>query len=160
MMLLTCALQEGGVITNQATPQPIREKSYTLGRSYDTASGRVVTMTTRDETSDITMTSGCIEKVMSETSRLSIGDDVITGGLLITIPEVKTPTSPLEPAPSVYDIRGDVISGVETGAGGSRMLEGGDSGICLHSPLLHLSPAPALGHLTGRMSPSIARVVC
>ncbi|XP_078138472.1 protein 4.1-like [Centroberyx gerrardi] len=93
------ATEEGGVLVNRAPPQPtslqlsqshdgspgrqpIREKSYTLGRSYDTASGRVVTMTTKNigEDSDVTMT--------------TTSDDVIIAGPLITIREVKTPTSP------------------------------------------------------------------
>ncbi|XP_036934944.1 band 4.1-like protein 3a isoform X3 [Acanthopagrus latus] len=52
---------EGGVMTNQYPPQPIREKSCTVGRSYDTASGRVVTMTSIDDSSDVTMTTKNIE---------------------------------------------------------------------------------------------------
>lgn len=77
-MLLTCTLQEGGVKSNQ-TPT-VREKSYTVGRIYDTMSGRVVTMTTRGDVSDVAAST----RVTGERP-------------LITICEVKTPTSPSEP---------------------------------------------------------------
>ncbi|XP_075941373.1 band 4.1-like protein 3 isoform X8 [Anarhichas minor] len=79
---------EGGFIANRAPPQPIREKSYTVGRSYDTASGRVVTMTITDDSSDVTVTT--VRTGMSRPVRiipLSTADDVITGGPLITIRE-------------------------------------------------------------------------
>ncbi|KAI4791552.1 hypothetical protein KUCAC02_033938 [Chaenocephalus aceratus] len=79
-MLLTCALQEGGLTGHQAPPpQPIREKSYTLGRSYDTSSGMVVTMVT------------------TENRR----EDVIAGRPLITICEGKTP-----PCDIICDVTG------------------------------------------------------
>nr|XP_040025551.1 band 4.1-like protein 3 isoform X10 [Gasterosteus aculeatus aculeatus] len=52
---------EGGFIVNQAPPQLIREKSYTVGQSYDTASGRVVTMTMTDGSSDVTTTTASME---------------------------------------------------------------------------------------------------
>ncbi|XP_073344375.1 band 4.1-like protein 3a [Pagrus major] len=154
---------EGGVMTNQYPPQPIREKSYTVGRSYDTASGRVVTMTTSDDSSDVTMTTGTIE--MDRQVRiipLSSADDVITGGPLITICEVKTPTSPSEQLPGICDIISDVFTGDDTRGGGTRA--------SVISPLtprlrpksppdeLNLSPTPSPGHLTGRMSPSMVRV--
>lgn len=163
-MFLTCALQEGGVMTNQYPPQPIREKGYTVGRSYDTASGRVITMTTIDDSSDVTMTTGIIE--MDRQVRilpLSSADDVITGGPLITICEVKTPTSPLEQPPGVCDIISDVFSEDDTRGGGARA-----SAISPLTPVLprkspldelNLSPTPLPGPLTGRTSPSMARVV-
>ncbi|XP_077952622.1 protein 4.1 isoform X32 [Gasterosteus aculeatus] len=53
--------EEGGFIVNQAPPQLIREKSYTVGQSYDTASGRVVTMTMTDGSSDVTTTTASME---------------------------------------------------------------------------------------------------
>ncbi|XP_031696744.1 band 4.1-like protein 3 isoform X3 [Anarrhichthys ocellatus] len=144
---------EGGFIANQASPQPIREKSYTVGRSYDTASGRVVTMTITDDSSDVIVTT--VRTGMSRPVRiipLSTADDVITGGPLITIREVKTPTSPSEPP-----INSDLIR------------RGGASVISPLTPLLppkppldelSLSPAPSPGHLTGRTSPSITGLVC
>lgn len=199
--------------------QPIREKSYTLGQSYDTASGRVVTMMTKNtavDRFDFTMTTTRVDKVVSmESGRrvkeqvkiipLSSMDDVITGGHLITIEEVKTPTSPSDP-PSAehttaaevicvptsvtheYDNTGGFISGrtssiEETGRGGARTLdflgdrESGISPLTPISPFTPLSPlspflppkspsdewhltlAPPLGHLSGRTSPSMARVV-
>ncbi|KAM8822642.1 band 4.1-like protein 3a isoform 4-T4 [Spinachia spinachia] len=52
---------EGGFIVNRAPPQLIREKSYTVGQSYDTASGRVVTMTMTNNSSDDTMTTASME---------------------------------------------------------------------------------------------------
>ncbi|XP_030253762.1 protein 4.1-like isoform X3 [Sparus aurata] len=154
---------EGGVMTNQYPPQPIREKGYTVGRSYDTASGRVITMTTIDDSSDVTMTTGIIE--MDRQVRilpLSSADDVITGGPLITICEVKTPTSPLEQPPGVCDIISDVFSEDDTRGGGARA-----SAISPLTPVLprkspldelNLSPTPLPGPLTGRTSPSMARV--
>ncbi|XP_068593232.1 band 4.1-like protein 3a isoform X1 [Cebidichthys violaceus] len=139
--------EEDGFIANRAPPQPIREKSYTVGRSYDTASGRVVTMTITNDSSDVTVTTACTE--MGRPVRIIplSHDDVITGGPLITIQEVKTPTSPSEPP-----ITSDLIRG------------GGASVISPLTPLfppkpsldeLSLSPAPSSGHLTGRTSPSI-----
>ncbi|KAK9527369.1 hypothetical protein VZT92_013938 [Zoarces viviparus] len=139
---------EGGFIANRAPPQPIRKNSYTVGRSYDTASGRVVTMTITDDISDVTVTT--VRRGMNRPVRiipLSTADDVITGGPLITIREVKTPTSPSEPP-----INSDLIR------------RGGASVISRLTPLLppkppldelSLSPAPSPGHLTGRTSPSI-----
>uniref|UniRef100_A0A7N9AMP3 Erythrocyte membrane protein band 4.1-like 3a n=1 Tax=Mastacembelus armatus TaxID=205130 RepID=A0A7N9AMP3_9TELE len=62
---------------------------YTVGRSYDTTSGKVVTMTTRDESSDITVT------------KTSFETGITPGGPLITIREVKTPTSPSESPSSI-----------------------------------------------------------
>ncbi|XP_035854065.1 band 4.1-like protein 3 isoform X2 [Sander lucioperca] len=123
--------EEGG-ITNRAPPQPIREKSYTVGRSYDTASGKVVTVTTADN-------------VQVCVIPLSTADDVITRGPLVTIQEVKTPTSPSEPPPSAWD--GDVIGGVGASVPPKFALDE-----------LRLSPAPSAGHLTGRKSPVSPRV--
>lgn len=172
-MLLICALQEGGFITNQASPQPIREKGYTVGRSYDTASGRVVTMTTSDDSPNVTMPTASIDTGRQvRIIPLSTVDDVITGGPLITIREVKTPTSPSEPPPGVCDIISDVISEVDTREGGARSLDLQGGKAYRSSPLtpvlppkspldkLNLSPAPSPGHLSGRTSPSMARVVC
>ncbi|XP_036934949.1 band 4.1-like protein 3a isoform X8 [Acanthopagrus latus] len=154
---------EGGVMTNQYPPQPIREKSCTVGRSYDTASGRVVTMTSIDDSSDVTMTTKNIE--MDRQVRilpLSSADDVITGGPLITICEVKTPTSPLEQQPGVCDIISDVFSEDDTRGGGARasVISPLTPFLPRKSPLdeLNLSPTPLPGHLTGRTSPSMARV--
>ncbi|XP_056220714.1 band 4.1-like protein 3 isoform X2 [Seriola aureovittata] len=153
--------EEGGVITNQAPPQPIREKSYTVGRSYDTTSGRIVTMTTKDDNSHITMT-GIEMGRQVRVIPLSTADDVITEGPLITIREVKTPTSPLDPAPDLCGVISDVVSA--TSEGGARWLDRQGGGACVMLPLtpllgpkspvdkLNLSPAPI------RKSPSMARV--
>ncbi|XP_041816975.1 band 4.1-like protein 3a [Chelmon rostratus] len=162
--------EESGIITNLVLPQPIREKSYTVGRSYDTTSGRVITMTTRDDSSDVTTTTGSIEMDMQvRIIPLSTADDVITGGPLITIREVKTPTSPSELPLGVSDFINDVTSGNDTRGGGVRSLDlhgGGASVIsCLTPPVppkspldeSNPSPAPSPG-LTGRTSPSFSRV--
>ncbi|XP_069368072.1 band 4.1-like protein 3a isoform X3 [Paralichthys olivaceus] len=147
--------EEGGVITNQRSPQPIREKSYTVGRSYDTTSGRTVTMTTRDNSSDVAMTPSIDLDRQVRVIPLSAADDVITGGSLMTICEVKTPISPSEPLSTICV----VIS--ETGGSGVRALDPRGAGGSVMTPLLHprspveelnLSPAPS------RKSPSMARV--
>ncbi|TDG95935.1 hypothetical protein EPR50_G00243670 [Perca flavescens] len=128
--------EEGG-ITNRAPPQPIREKSYAVGRSYDTASGKVVTVTTADN-------------LQVRVIPLSTTDDVITGGPLVTIQEVKTPTSPAETPPGAW-ASGDVIGDVIGGGGASVPPK-----VALDE--LRLSPAPSAGHLTGRKSPVSPRV--
>ncbi|XP_038566981.1 band 4.1-like protein 3 isoform X2 [Micropterus salmoides] len=163
----------GVVITNRAPPQPIREKTYTVGRCYDTASGRVITMTTTDDHSDVIMTTGSIETSgQVRIIPLSNTDDVITGGPLITIREVKTPTSPSEPPSAICDFTSDVICADDTRRGGSRSLDLHGGGASLISPLtplllpksplgeLNLSPTLTPGPMTGRTSPSMARVVC
>ncbi|XP_018542464.1 band 4.1-like protein 3 isoform X3 [Lates calcarifer] len=151
--------EEGGVTTNQA--QPIREKSYTVGRSYDTTSGRIITMTTSDDSLDVAMIPSAEVGRQVRVIPLSTADDVITGGPLITIREVKTPTSPLEPSPSLCGILNDVIG--ETRGVGAKLLdqEGGAAVMPPLTPLLHpkspvdeLSLSPALS----RKSPSMARV--
>ncbi|XP_060920543.1 band 4.1-like protein 3 isoform X2 [Labrus mixtus] len=143
----------GGVISSQCSPQPMREKSYTVGRSYDTASGRVITMLSCD--SNVTMTTGSIAMAKQFTIiPLSPTDDVIIGGPLIAIKEVKTPTSPSEPAPGVSDIISDVRVSDTGGVGGGAYLS------ARKSPLdeLNLSTSLSPDHLTGRMSPSMVRV--
>ncbi|XP_026148599.1 band 4.1-like protein 3 [Mastacembelus armatus] len=135
--------EEGGV--NQASFEPVRERSYTVGRSYDTTSGKVVTMTTRDESSDITVT------------KTSFETGITPGGPLITIREVKTPTSPSESPSSICDVISD-----KTGVGAKILdLSPGKASVSPLTPLLrpksplddlNLSPSP------GRKSPSMARV--
>ncbi|XP_054863037.1 band 4.1-like protein 3a isoform X2 [Amphiprion ocellaris] len=137
--------EEGGVTANPAPFQPIREKSYTVGRSYDTTSGRVVAMTTTDDRSNGTVMSERVGPQV-QTAPVSTADDVITGGPLITIHEVKTPTSPSELPPSICDI----ISVAKTSRATSLDLCGG--GVSVMSPVSPLSPA------LGRMSPCVARV--
>ncbi|XP_078100450.1 protein 4.1-like [Sander vitreus] len=121
-------------IKNRSPPQPIREKSYAVGRSYDTASGKVVAVTTADN-------------LQVRVIPLSTADDVIIGGPLVTIQEVKTPTSPSEPPPGASDISGDVIGGGGAFVAPKFVLDE-----------LRLSPAPSAGHLTGRKSPVSPRV--
>ncbi|XP_077952595.1 band 4.1-like protein 3 isoform X5 [Gasterosteus aculeatus] len=90
--------EEGGFIVNQAPPQLIREKSYTVGQSYDTASGRVVTMTMTDGSSDVTTTTASME--MGRQVRiipLSTTDHVIAGGPLITIRKPKPTFDEMSP---------------------------------------------------------------
>ncbi|XP_071340281.1 protein 4.1-like isoform X2 [Trachinotus anak] len=161
LLLDNSPTEEGRVTTNQAPTQPIREKSYTVGRSYDTTSGRIVTMTTRDDSSHVTMTNTEIGRQV-RVIPLSTIDNVITDGPLITICEVKTPTSPSEQPPGFCGIINDVIN--ETRECGARVLElqGGGASVMSHltphlgpkSPVdeLNLSPAPS------RKSPSMARV--
>lgn len=135
-MLLTCALQESGVITNQASLQPITEKSHITGRSYYTGTGADMAVTTKDDSSDVAMATGRFET-----------------GKPVTIGAVKIPTSPLEPMPGFSD----VISGDDIRGGEVRMLD-----LPPVSPpdKLSLSPAPLSCPLGRRTSPSVARVVC
>lgn len=136
-------------MTNQVPPHPVRKNSYTVGRSYDTMSGRVVTMTTRTDNSDVTVTT-----MNTETG-------VIGGGPLITIREVKTPTSPCEPVPSVCGI---IIC--ETGGRMARTLDLGGSVVSVMAPQSPLLPPKSpldelnLSSAPGRKSPSPVRVVC
>lgn len=156
LMLLTCPLQEGEFITNQAPPQPITEKSYTVGQSYDTTSGRIVALTTRDDSSHVTMTSTEMGRQV-RVIPLSTDDDVITERPLIMIREVKTPTSPTEPSPGLCGVSS------EAREGGVLDLQGRETSVMStlpppHSPKsyldeLSLSPGPT------RESPSMARVV-
>ncbi|XP_034427944.1 band 4.1-like protein 3a isoform X2 [Hippoglossus hippoglossus] len=147
--------EEGGVITNQQSPQPIKEKSYTVGRSYDTTSGRTVTMTSKDNSSDVAMTPSIEMDRHVRVIPLSTADDVITGGSLTTICEVKTPISPSESLSTVCA----VIS--ETGGSGVRALDPRGAVGLEMTPLLH--PKSPVGELnlspaTSRKSPSTARV--
>ncbi|CAB1439670.1 unnamed protein product [Pleuronectes platessa] len=101
-------------------------------------------MTSKDNSSDVAMTPSI------ETDRhlpLSTADDVIAGGALTTICEVKTPASPAEPLSTVMS---------ETGGSGVRALS------WEMPPLLHpRSPVgePNLSPASSRKSPSTARVV-
>ncbi|CAN9506201.1 unnamed protein product [Ophioblennius macclurei] len=82
--------------------EPIEERSYTVGRSYDTASGSVLTMTTRGDDSDVTIA----------TERL----DVYRVGPMITICEVKTPMSPVcndVGNPGALDLWGDGVTSLK-----------------------------------------------
>ncbi|XP_060949798.1 band 4.1-like protein 3a [Limanda limanda] len=147
--------EEGGVITNQQSPQPIREKSYTVGRSYDTSSGRTVTMTSKDNSSAVAMTTSVETDRQLRVIPLSTADDVITGGALTTICEVKTPTSPSEPLSSVCSVMS------ETGGSGVRALDPRGALGWERPPLLHpRSPVggPNLSPASSRKSPSAARV--
>ncbi|XP_047205567.1 band 4.1-like protein 3a isoform X3 [Girardinichthys multiradiatus] len=127
----------GGFVANQAAAQ-----HHTMGRSYDTTTGRVLSMLTED---DVTMTTASVK--LSHLDRcipVCATDDVITGGPLGTLHEVKTPTSPLESLPAVYDVT-------------SR--DGG--GVFVMSSLAPLTlPKSPLGGLgpTPRASPSTTRL--
>ncbi|KAM4543512.1 band 4.1-like protein 3 isoform 2-T2 [Fundulus diaphanus] len=127
----------GGLMTNQAAAQPIRDEHYTVGRSYDTTTGRVHSLLDED---DVTMPPAGIRPAhFDRTIPVSATDDVITVGPLVTICEVKTPTSPLEPRAAVCD----VICASESSRDGG--------GVFMMSSLGGSSPAP-------RASPSMARV--
>lgn len=162
-MSLTCSLQEGGIKTNQAPPPLVKEKSYAVGRSYYTDSGKVITMTTGDNTSNVALATGSFETTR-QVSLTCTTDDVTTEGTLMTIHEVMTPTSPMERPHGVCDVVSNVISGGEPIGDGFRCLEvpgGAASTIPPLTPLLpqtsvvdKLRPTPSPGHQTGRTSPS------
>ncbi|XP_029385495.1 band 4.1-like protein 3a [Echeneis naucrates] len=141
--------EEGVGKTNQASPQPIREKSYTVGRSYDTTSGRIVTMTNKDDNFQITKTRTEIDR-QSRVIPLSTADD-ITEGPLMMIREVKTPTFPYEASHNFC------------GAGARFLdLQGGGASVT-SSPSPLLGPKLPVDELSpdidpGRKSPSVARV--
>uniref|UniRef100_A0A3Q0T0U1 Erythrocyte membrane protein band 4.1 like 3 n=1 Tax=Amphilophus citrinellus TaxID=61819 RepID=A0A3Q0T0U1_AMPCI len=163
LMLLTCTLQEGGFMTNQAPPQPFKKKSYTVGRSYCTASGKVFTMTILDDISDATVTTASVEphqKVRRFSQ--STTDEELPGKPLISIPEVKTQTSTLELLPRVCDVSRDIISVAETRRGGSKTLELGGGKVSVKSSLsLPTPPTSSLDKLSpSRISPSLSAVVC
>ncbi|XP_069576280.1 protein 4.1-like isoform X2 [Brachyistius frenatus] len=153
--------EEGGVMTDQPPPEPIREKSYTVGRSYDTASGRVFTMTSGDD-SDVPVTTACLKAGQQVHMVPVSSDDVITGGPLNTICEVKTPTSPLEQPPSVCDAISDVIFVAEINGGGARTVDLREGGVSVMSSLSALplpkSSVDELSPVPSRISPSMARV--
>ncbi|XP_041670604.1 band 4.1-like protein 3 [Cheilinus undulatus] len=148
----------GGAISNQSSPQPMKEKSYTVGRSYDTASGRVITMTIDNDGSDVTMTTGSFDLPRQvRIIPLSPTDDVITGQPL------KILTPPLEASPGFGDVISDVIGVSGISGGGARSLDllGARASLSApKSPLeeLNLSPSLSPSHLTGRTSPSMVRV--
>lgn len=166
-MLLTCALQEVRVITNQAPPHPIREESYTVGRSSYSASGRVVTMTTRDNSSDVTLATGSVDTDRQVRLIPLCTNDAITQGPLITIHEVKTPISPFEPLHGACDVISDVISDDDTRGGGVRNLDVPGAVTSVIPPFTSfLLPKSSLDELNlsltplpGWTSPSKARVV-
>lgn len=137
-------------MTNQARPQPFKKKSYTVGQTYCTVSGRVFTMTIMDDSSDATMTTASV-KPRQQAQRISqlTADDDITEGPLIAIPEVKTPTSPLDLPP--VDNR-QMIS----------VAEGLDfCGVSVKSfPATPTSSLDKPISISGRKSPLMAAVVC
>lgn len=149
-MLHTCALQEGGVLSDRAPPQPVRQ-TYTVGQSYYTSSGRVVTMTTTDSTLAVSMDTGWLGRQVKG-PLLCTADDVATGGRLVPIGEVKTLTSPPEqPARLGHGVRG-VSGGEAFQGGGPASLRGGAASLLLpRTPPDKLSPTH---------SPSTASVVC
>lgn len=141
-MLHTCAPQEGGVRAEQAPPRPV--KGRTEGQSYDTASGRVVAVTSGDNCFTVAMETDWGGRQVRGVP-LPTADDLVAGGGLTTIAEVKTPTSPVEPGagPGACAAARDV-----TGGGGAPPL--------LPSGLPdQLKPTYAPAHL----SPSMTDVV-
>ncbi|KAM6953740.1 band 4.1-like protein 3a [Aplochiton taeniatus] len=150
--------------------EPIKDKTYTLGRSYDTCSGKIVTMTTKTKDGG----NGGIAGVATSTRGLEqpstmLKDLPVTLGYdspLITIREAPTPSSPSQPGPLALGL-GSTVRG---GAPDRKMLD--TSTVRLISPLnperapltpltprtplaeLHLSPAtPWSGHMI-KTSPS------
>ncbi|XP_028288592.1 band 4.1-like protein 3a isoform X2 [Parambassis ranga] len=148
--------EEGWIMTSQAPPHSLRGKSYTVGKSYDTASGMVFTMATGGHFSDVTMTTANIkESQQLRVIPVSTAEDVTRGGPLTTIREVKTPTSPSEPPPSVSD-----ISTAATNGGKANILD-----LCGVSVMSSMAPAPTPKSPLDdsnpgpfRTSPSMARV--
>lgn len=144
-------------MTNQTgSPQPIRQKSYTVGRSYDTASGRVVSLRTDDIVAVTTVAPG--NSVPMTTASFQVGqkmsliplsatDDVITERPLMTICEVKTPTSPHEPVLDVFRTPGT-----------EPLVQSGGK-VSLTPPTLPKSPLDGLSPAPSRSSPSLTRVV-
>lgn len=120
-------------MTSQAPSHTHRRKSLTVGRSYDTASGRVLTMATGGHVSDVTMTTANIkESQQLRVIPVSTEEDVTRGGPLTTIREVKTPTSPSEPPPSLSD-----ISTAATNGGKANILD-----LCGVSVMSSMAPTP------------------
>ncbi|XP_061522039.1 protein 4.1-like isoform X3 [Phycodurus eques] len=78
--------QQGGATVKQEPTQTIKEKSITLGWSYDTTSGSVVTIT-----NNVTMANSNMRKVTLVRGRLSTGEDVITGGMSSLISQAQIP---------------------------------------------------------------------
>ncbi|XP_077410810.1 uncharacterized protein LOC144040478 isoform X3 [Vanacampus margaritifer] len=70
----------------QEPPQPIKERSITLGRSYDITPGSIVTIN-----NNVTTETFNTKKVTLVRGRMSTGDDVITGGRSSLISQVETP---------------------------------------------------------------------
>lgn len=145
LMLYTCTLQEGGVLTDRAPPHPVKQKTYTVGQSYYTASGRVVTMTTTDNSFAVTMDTGWLGRQV-EAPPVYTTDGVMTGGRLVPIREAKTPPSGLEPPPS-------------NGEGFHGRRGGGESLLLPRAPPGELSPTHSPAPLSGGTSPSVASVV-
>ncbi|XP_061522038.1 band 4.1-like protein 3 isoform X2 [Phycodurus eques] len=77
---------QGGATVKQEPTQTIKEKSITLGWSYDTTSGSVVTIT-----NNVTMANSNMRKVTLVRGRLSTGEDVITGGMSSLISQAQIP---------------------------------------------------------------------
>lgn len=149
-MLPTCALQEGGVIAERAPPHPVKQKTYTVGQSYYTASGRVATMTTTDKSLAVTMDTGWLGRPVRSLP-LCTTDDVPLGGRLVPIGEVKTPTSPPELPHGVHDVSGGDDFQGDCGGAASLLVP--------RAPPDKLSPTHSPGHLSDRTSPSMASVV-
>lgn len=154
LMLPTCALQEGGVIAERAPPHPVKQKTYTVGQSYYTASGRVATMTTTDKSLAVTMDTGWLGRPVRGPP-LCTTDDVPLGGRLVPIGEVKTPTSPPGLPPGV----GHGVHDVSGGDGFQGDCGGAASLLVPRAPPDKLSPTHSPGHLSDRTSPSMASVV-
>lgn len=131
-------------MTNQAPPRPFKKKSYTVGQTYCTVSGRVFTMTIMDDSSDATMTTASVKpcQQVQHISQLTADDD---------IPEVKTPTSPSD-LPAV-DNRQTISVAEGLDFCGAR--------VSVKSfPATPTSSLDKLSPISGRKSPFMAAVVC
>lgn len=135
-------------MTDQLPLQPVRKKSYTVGRSYDTTSGTVVFMTTRNENTDVTM------------ATVNTEAGVIGGGPPVPICEVKTQNSSCQSLTSICDIA------CETEGRMARTLDLGGGVVSVKSSQFSLLPnkssseQPNQSSGPGRKSPSPATVVC
>ncbi|XP_028820485.1 band 4.1-like protein 3a isoform X5 [Denticeps clupeoides] len=90
----------------------VREKTYTLGKSYDTVSGKIVTMTTHNKDGDLPSPLYSLKKIPDQTATAvkiipvdpesDVSELTSTEGKapMITIKEARTP-SPSEPTPGL-----------------------------------------------------------
>uniref|UniRef100_A0AAY4A0X0 FERM domain-containing protein n=1 Tax=Denticeps clupeoides TaxID=299321 RepID=A0AAY4A0X0_9TELE len=103
----------------------VREKTYTLGKSYDTVSGKIVTMTTHNKDGDLPSPLYSLKKIPDQTATAvkiipvdpesDVSELTSTEGKapMITIKEARTP-SPSEPTPGLGRM-GDMDSDADPG---------------------------------------------
>ncbi|KAM6900746.1 band 4.1-like protein 3 [Xenentodon cancila] len=145
--------QEGAALTNQAPPEPIREKHHTIGQRYEATSGRAFSMMTGGNVTMMTTDMMVGEEV--QIIPVSTTDDVIPGGPLLTIGEVRTLALPSEQSTT----EDNCDEGSKDKARTYDLCGGGVSVISSLSSLhLPKSPLDDISPASGRTSPSMARV--